>query len=268
MQIEGAKHVEVIGDATLILGDCMDVLPHMDAVEMVATDSPYPNMKGGTVHSREGGVTAKLAISTTVADPWGAHLDWVAPAASLVTKAMAAFTTHHFDTELCERCPLKREGWLAWHKRNAPVPRQNTPRHTIEMVRLFKAGPNANWKSLQTSLIDVPGLTAGCISTGERVLKEERTAAHPTQKPIEVMRPLVCLVDRGETVLDPFMGTGTTGVAALQEGRHFIGIERDPDFYEIALQRIRDTHARPVLPLTPRPVQAELLSSEKGTAND
>lgn len=72
---------------------------------------------------------------------------------------------------------------------------------------------------------------------------------HMTVKPLALMRYLVRLVTRkGGIVLDPFMGSGTTGVAAIQEGMHFIGIERDPHYYDIASRRIED--ARPTPPTT------------------
>lgn len=67
---------------------------------------------------------------------------------------------------------------------------------------------------------------------------------HPTVKPIEVMRRLIRLVSRpGHTIIDPFMGSGTTGIAAVMEGRNFIGIEREPKYYEIASTRINNALA-------------------------
>jgi site-specific DNA-methyltransferase (adenine-specific) len=69
---------------------------------------------------------------------------------------------------------------------------------------------------------------------------------HPTVKPIALMRYLVRLVTRkGGIVLDPFMGSGTTGVAAIQEGMHFVGIERDPHYYEIATRRVSTAKPEP-----------------------
>ena len=77
---------------------------------------------------------------------------------------------------------------------------------------------------------------------------------HPTVKPIALMRYLVRLVTRkGGTVLDPFMGSGTTGVAAIQEGMNFVGIERDPHYYDIASRRVNDAK-----PITPTTTQQEL----------
>ncbi len=79
---------------------------------------------------------------------------------------------------------------------------------------------------------------------------------HPTVKPVALMRYLVRLVTRkGGIVLDPFMGSGTTGVAAIQEGMNFIGIEKDPHYYEIASERIRK--AKPI-EQKPKDTQMEL----------
>ena len=68
-----------------------------------------------------------------------------------------------------------------------------------------------------------------------------RVREHITQKPVEVMRELVKIVPEGGVVLDPFMGSGTTGVAALLEGRKFIGVELAQHYAEIAANRIRST---------------------------
>jgi len=79
---------------------------------------------------------------------------------------------------------------------------------------------------------------------------------HPTQKPIEVMAWCVGYVPEG-VVLDPYMGSGSTGVACVQEGRGFIGIEREPRYFDIACRRIADELKRPRLELAraPQPVQ-------------
>jgi site-specific DNA-methyltransferase (adenine-specific)/modification methylase len=64
--------------------------------------------------------------------------------------------------------------------------------------------------------------------------------AHPTQKPLALMKWCVEKTTDAQTILDPFMGSGTTGVAAVQMGRKFIGIERDERYFEIACRRIED----------------------------
>lgn len=72
-----------------------------------------------------------------------------------------------------------------------------------------------------------------------RCKKEQLNYEHPTQKPVELMTRLINLcTEEGDTVLDPFMGGGSTGVAAIQSGRHFIGIECDKEYFDIAVNRI------------------------------
>jgi len=75
--------------------------------------------------------------------------------------------------------------------------------------------------------------------TGKVVKDVMAQNIHPTVKPIELMRRLIRLVSRpGHTIIDPFLGSGTTGIAALLEGRNFIGVEREPDYFKIASTRI------------------------------
>jgi DNA modification methylase len=84
---------------------------------------------------------------------------------------------------------------------------------------------------------------------------------HPTQKPEGVMKWCIeQLPDGCATILDPFMGSGTTGVACAKMGRKFIGIEREPEYFEIACDRIRKAYAQPDLFLEPpkKPVQESL----------
>jgi DNA modification methylase len=87
-------------------------------------------------------------------------------------------------------------------------------------------------------------------------------AEHPTQKPIEVMAWCLGFLPDARTILDPFMGSGTTGVACVQLGRKFIGIELDPGYFDIACKRIENELRRPRLdlgePVKP-PVQEALL---------
>ena len=73
-----------------------------------------------------------------------------------------------------------------------------------------------------------------------------RDREHLTQKPLDVMRELVKIVPEGGTVLDPFMGSGTTGVAAILEGRKFIGCEMVPHYAEVAERRIREAQGQAV----------------------
>lgn len=77
---------------------------------------------------------------------------------------------------------------------------------------------------------------------------------HPTQKPLDLMVWCINQAGNPETILDPFMGSGTTGVAAIKMGRKFIGIEREPKYFEIACKRIEQAVAQPQL-FEPEPVK-------------
>ena len=113
-------------------------------------------------------------------------------------------------------------GWLVWHKRDA-VP--------------SAADVELAWTSfdMNSALID----QTIAATNAERV-------AHPTQKPLRVMEWSVGFTT-ADTILDPFMGSGTTGVACVKLGRKFIGIEIEPKYFDIACRRIREEYERMAL---------------------
>lgn len=195
--------VEQIGRATLYLGDCRDVLPLLGKVDAVVTDPPYglgTKMQGGTWGAKEG---------------FKEMLDWDQEAPSVETLSQIAalgkyavmWGGNYYGLEP-SRC------WLVWDKANA-VP-------TMADVELA-------WTNLDRPAKRFNGLV-GRVEFG-----------HPTQKPLDLMKWTIAQVDHCGTVasiLDPFMGSGTTGVAAVQMGRDFIGIEREPKYFDIACHRI------------------------------
>ena len=75
--------------------------------------------------------------------------------------------------------------------------------------------------------------------------RSENGKQHPTQKPVQLMQWCLSFLPDSKLILDPFMGSGTTGVACVKEGRSFIGIELDEDYFEIACKRIQDAYDRP-----------------------
>jgi site-specific DNA-methyltransferase (adenine-specific) len=98
-----------------------------------------------------------------------------------------------------------------------------------------------------------------CVTNGK-----DRDGTHPTEKPRALMGELIADFTRpGETILDPFMGSGTTGVASADYGRAFIGIEVDPRYFDVACRRIEQAHRQPRLfaEPTPKPVQGDMLAA-------
>ena len=193
---------EVIGDATLYLGDCREVLPLIGKVDAVVTDPPY-----GIGFAAQ--PTKWQRRAGKVAEAWDnepGEVDGLLDLAPLV----AIWGGNYYPL------PLSR-GWLVWHKPDA-VP-------SMANAELAWTNQDRNTRQISWSI---------SATNSERV-------GHPTQKPVRVMAwTLEQLgVPKGATVLDPYMGSGTTGIAALQLGRKFVGIEREPKYFDIACERIR-----------------------------
>jgi site-specific DNA-methyltransferase (adenine-specific) len=195
--------VVTIGRATLYLGDCRDILPTLDKVDAVVTDPPY-----GIGYAAQPIVGKGKSRSNHVKREWdndipdlGAVLD-------------AADVHIIWGGNYYPLPPVR--GWLSWYKPDAP--------------------PSLSHFELAWTSID---RTSRQISQSIAATNEERVG-HPTQKPLRVMKWCIDFLPDAQTILDPFMGSGTTGVAATQMGRSFIGIEREPDYFALAVKRIED----------------------------
>ena len=214
-----------IGNATLYLGDCMDILPTLDKVDAVITDPPY----GINENSKKVASRGKLAAPKDYGE-----FDWdkAPPPDELIelirTKGQfQAFFGGNYFTLPPTSC------WLIWDKLNG----QND-----------FADCEMAWTNWPKAVRRIQWRWNGMIRQGN----EERY--HPTQKPLEVMKWAIELCPKSKTILDPFMGSGTTGVAAIQLGRKFIGIEREPRYFEIACNRIEQAVAQGQL-FTPEPIK-------------
>jgi site-specific DNA-methyltransferase (adenine-specific) len=209
--------VEHIGDATLYLGDCQELLPRFDGDVAVVADPPYgiwfrhsgcgnqfPVDRGGR-KSR----VPRFAKISIVGDKEGCD-----PGPMLRFEEVIIWGANHFADQL----PASSR-WLVWDKRDGMA--SNTF-SDCELAWCKKPGA--------ARLIHY--LWNGICRAGE---KESRV--HPMQKPIEVMAWSIGFT-AGDTICDPFMGSGTTGVAALRLGRKFIGIEIDERWFDIACRRI------------------------------
>jgi modification methylase len=248
----------------VVTGDAEAILPTVpdNAVDLVATDPPYMNLKGGTIHRTTTGVSEKHADSKSVGDPWGATLAWCPEAWRVCELGLVSFCLWHFVDDLAQAFPRESRVCLAtWYKRNSPLPVNNVPRFTVEYLWAFKKKPGLRWSAWQTTMWDVPNISAGCVSTGERLVDGSGKAIHPSQKPLELMERILAI--GGDVVLDPFCGVGTTGVASRILGRRFIGIEIDPAYAETARRRIASTPAPLFAPEAPAPQQQEMYSKER-----
>ena len=222
----------IIGDATLYLGDCHKILPTLDRVDAVITDPPYGI--GADTHAgpASSGWTQWETSGWDAQRPAREIFDLIRTAA----KTQIVWGGNYFTDYL----PPTMQ-WLVWDKGQ----------------RGFSlADCEFAWSSQQS---------AARIFTMSRAEALQDGKEHPTQKPVALMAWCIDRVKKGATILDPFMGSGTTGVAAVRLGRKFIGIEREPKYFEIAVRRIEDAQRQKSLfePEAPKAEQAPLFSESE-----
>lgn len=230
----------------LRLGDCLDVLPTLatGSVDAVVTDPPYAGLAGGIVGSHAG-VAKVRTQSVTVGEQWGSDLTPLGELKRIARYGAIVFCSFHSVAQIPALVGGKPIALLTWYKRNSQASARNRPRYTTEYIWVIEFNPGANWRCLET-MYDIPALQAGCMAT-ERIVENGGRAVHPAQKPVKLMVEL-CRPFSGQ-IVDPYMGTGSTGLAAHKLGLPFIGIERDPGYFAIAERRIAQAQAQLVLPL-------------------
>jgi DNA modification methylase len=205
----------VIGNATLYLGDCRDILPTLPKVDAVITDPPYGIKRDGKPQS----------TSSHGGHKGYEFLGWDSgrPERDVFELILSASSKHivwggNYFADLLP--PVSK--WLAWDKGQ----------------RIDQADAELAWTSLGGALR---------IFTLNRAAIALDGAVHPTQKPVALMEWCVTQAGNPEVTLDPFMGSGTTGVACMNLGRSFIGIEREPKYFDIACRRIEDAQRQGTL---------------------
>jgi len=214
---------EIIGDSRLILGDCREVLPTLGRFDTCVTDPPYglgDKWQGG---NKKWPLQHRDGMNRT--DGWDATtVDGLEDLLLGAADQIIVWGGHLYDF------PPKR-GWLLWDK----------------IVREFSSGHC----EMAWTTIDQP---VRAFSYSHGALASEGKE-HPTQKPVPLM--IWCLGFTAGTVIDPFAGSGTTGVACAKLGRPFVGIEIDERYFDIACRRIEQAQRQPdiFIQSAPKPVQ-------------
>ncbi len=212
----------IIGNATLYCGDCLEILPTLKGIDAVVSDPPYGI---GYVNKGKSGATSTAHSPPLFQATRPIHGD--DSRFDDVEKWLAFDKVLLFGANYYARSLPENGEWLVWDKSCGAGPNDNF--RDAEFI----------WSSVKTPRTIYRHLWKGLIRAGEdNSTKSAR--AHPSQKPVELMR--WCLetarIGLGKVVLDPYMGSGTTGVACVTSGRKFIGIEIDPDYFAIACARI------------------------------
>ena len=198
--------VERIGDATLYLGDCKSVMPTLQRFQAVVTDPTYGIGKDGQKRFT-GGHGGRKAYEFK---GW----DQERPSAEVFQMILGAADVHLIwgGNYFADLLPPAGK-WLVWDK-----------------------GQRINQSDGELAYTSLDGALR--IRTLNRVELMKDGAAHPTQKPVNLMTWSIEQIGTPKSILDPFMGSGTTGVACAAMGIKFCGIEIDPEFFNLACERI------------------------------
>lgn len=215
-----------IGRATLYLGDCRDILPTLPKVDAVVTDPPY----GISDKAFDGGKRAGKRVGGD--NVWHAESDWDASIdpewprlCSSLAPTVAWFGHWRKRTEVEAAMPHPIRAEIVWAKDchvGPPCPLAMRD----ERIWLFSES-GIMGAHFETSVWDVP------------IIPTWSFKHHKNEKPVALMKRLIAWLNPA-ICCDPFMGSGTTGVAAVEQGRDFIGIEQDPDHFAVACKRIED----------------------------
>ena len=232
-----ASRVVVIGDAELYEGDCLEVVKCLQSVDAVIADPPYgygykPN-RNGSVNSASF-IRNFGAEDLLIGDTGKMDFD---PRPFL---SLAPVQVWWGGNCYADKLP-NQKSWFVWFKADG-----NT--------KIDQGHAELAWTNIGTAVRGLNHRWCGMVRDSEKGIQN----VHPTQKPVAVMEWCIRhLPETTSTILDPFMGSGTTGVACVKQGRKFIGIELDPGYFDIACKRIEAAYAQPDLFIEPPPVKAE-----------
>lgn len=210
---------------TLYLGDCREILPTLPKVDAVVTDPPYGNKHSGDSARFSGGNTRRGAGSThgpIIGD--GEQFD---PSEFLFGDHQIIFGANYFFNL------LPPGSLLIWAKRRPAA------------YGSFLGDGEVAWFSKGRGVYMLEHIFAGSQAALEWTRDAYAKSAHPFQKPIAVMEWCLGFIPDAKIICDPFMGSGTTGVAAIKDRRKFIGIEKDEVYFDIACRRIGEALKQP-----------------------
>lgn len=228
------------GRATLYHGDCRDVMPTLKdgSVDFVVTDPPYECST--TVITRKG--QKDLDSNFGVWDRF--DTEWITEAYRVLTEnaGMVVFVpATRFESlmKACESAGFQYVQPWFWHKKNPPVSMRNALQWAVEhMIYVRKGKHKLN--------IENRGSCHNIFKHAIPSNQAGKARIHPTQKPVKLMVDIVKLcTSSGQRILDPFNGSGTTGVASLTLGREYTGIEQDLTYYQATIKRFLDPQQIP-----------------------
>ncbi|WP_338505468.1 site-specific DNA-methyltransferase [Sphingomonas kaistensis] len=255
------RKADVDPSGRIIAGDCIEAMRALPAgsVDLIFADPPYNLQLGGDLFRPEGGRVDAVDNDWDRFDSLAAYdkftRAWLTEARRVLKDDGAIWVIGSYHNIFRVGAALQDlDFWIlndiVWRKSN-PMPNFRGTRFTNAHETLLWCSKSQDsrytfnyraMKALNDDLQMRSDWVLPICSGGERLKGGDGHKAHPTQKPESLLyRVLLACTQPGDTVLDPFFGTGTTGAVAKRLGRHWIGIEREPDYIEVAEARIAAT---------------------------
>ena len=219
---------------SLYHGDCLEVMKQLPAnsINTVITDPPYDIEIGSAFVKAGGAIIDNGSGGFNTGDTWS----WLNDTAWLKLGSNLAIFHKMGDTITTNPVIKQWHRFYLVKKNPPPTPRSVFQSAVEECSIFFKQGEKRGWFGGQT-----PNYILTNVHDATR-----NEFDHPSIKPLKAIQTLVrCLSDTGYTVIDPFMGSGTTGVACVKLGRKFIGIEKEEKYFDMAIERINRAIGRP-----------------------
>jgi len=220
----------------LILGDCLEVMKDIPdgSVDAVITDPPYgvawkSNWNGGNFNK--------------IVNDEKPYTSWIKLIKCNFIYCFSKWKTMQTYVEEIEKYFTVKDV-LIWDKLSHGAGDLKSYAPTYEMIIYAKKnGCDLMFKKRKQNILHYWRVNGGATGASTNNL-----LCHPAQKPVELIEDIIrdC-TNPGDTILDPFMGSGTTGVACHLTGRNFIGVEIDENYYKIAEKRIHDAQQQPLL---------------------
>lgn len=225
-------------DYKLYRGDCLEMIDQLPdrSVDLVLTDPPYNISQEQTANGFWSMNRQSLDFGT-----WDHDFDqtsWIQPMTEKIAKNGAMIIFNRWKNlgliaDELERCGMDVKDCIRWEKTN-PMPRNRDRRYVADFeFAVWAVKQRGKWTfNRQDSKYQRPEFIATAPNGKHRF--------HPTQKPVSLLEELIKIHSNpGDLVFDPFLGSGSTGVAALELGRRFVGIEISEKYYQIAKERIK-----------------------------
>lgn len=219
---------EIIGDCTLYQADCADLIPTLGKFDACITDPPY-------------GINVDVVMAKKSCKQYGSSH---APCSKYIG---SGWDEKPLEGDLLNLVLMSSELLIIWGGNYFALP-------PTSCWLIWDKENGANnfadcemaWTNLKKAVRLKKHQWNGMLRKGN-----EQRLGHPTQKPLALMKWCLTHVPNAKTIFDPFMGSGTTGVACVQAGLSFTGIERDAEYFDIACKRIEKAYAQPDLFIAP-----------------